>query len=198
MLISDGTFIHNHHLDGHNTCAADPPPHPCRIAKYRTSASSTSSRRWVKSRSIVSASVTAARHRQKMSTSTGHACKGIRSAQQESRLARSISVFCAVGLLFFGHLCLLFQFVSKGRVQDAQGYTHSKEQELSMTRNAIKVAFATLLSGFEKIIEKETTADDDPYCRQTRMLGYQLLHDPVTRNRLGAPLIVCNAYHQSS
>ncbi len=56
-----------------------------------------------------------------------------------------------------------------------------KEQELSNDpKPPLKVAFATLLSGFEKNIEKETTIDDDPYFVNTRMLGYQLLHDPVT------------------
>ena len=60
-----------------------------------------------------------------------------------------------------------------------------------------KVAFATLLTFDPEKAVNETDINDDPYFVATRMLGYQLLHDPVTKNRLDAPLIVMAAPNTS-
>jgi len=50
------------------------------------------------------------------------------------------------------------------------------------------VAFATLLTG--SVADKDGPADTDVYFTAARMLCYQILHDPVTKNNVGAPCLV--------
>ncbi|CDR99895.1 uncharacterized protein SPSC_02094 [Sporisorium scitamineum] len=57
-------------------------------------------------------------------------------------------------------------------------------------KNPNKIAFATLLSINPDKAKHEKDINDDEYFVATRLLCYQLLHDPQTRNRLGAPFIV--------
>jgi alpha-N-acetylglucosamine transferase len=51
-----------------------------------------------------------------------------------------------------------------------------------------KVAYATLLTG--SVADNDAPADTDHYFTAARMLCYQILHDPVTKTRLGAPCLV--------
>ena len=60
----------------------------------------------------------------------------------------------------------------------------------SKPSNPNKIAFATLLSIHPDKAKNEKDINDDNYFVATRLLCYQLLHDPQTRNRLGAPCIV--------
>ncbi|KAF6767378.1 Glycosyl transferase, family 8 [Kalmanozyma brasiliensis GHG001] len=57
-----------------------------------------------------------------------------------------------------------------------------------------KYAFVTLLSASPSTFKHEannaTAIYDDTYFIATRMLGYQLMHDPQTKTHLGAPFIV--------
>lgn len=52
------------------------------------------------------------------------------------------------------------------------------------------VAFVTLLESPAEQPRDEENTIDDPYFVATRTLCYQILHEPATRNRLGAPCIV--------
>lgn len=74
----------------------------------------------------------------------------------------------------------------------AQTFTSSaaaKTQALNEPKR-LKVAYATLLSAKDENVAKESTIYDDKYFVATRILGYQLLHDPETRTQLGAPFVV--------
>lgn len=53
-----------------------------------------------------------------------------------------------------------------------------------------KVAYVTLLSIPPENAGKEVDIYEDNYFVATRLLGYQLMHDPQTRTRIGAPFIV--------
>lgn len=80
----------------------------------------------------------------------------------------------------------------------ARLFTRSFEaSDIGPQANGRKYAFATLLSLRPDAMDKEKHILDDPYFTATRLLGYQLLHDPLTKNQLGAPLIVIASHRIS-
>lgn len=61
---------------------------------------------------------------------------------------------------------------------------------LASTQSKSSVAFVTLLSSTPEQAKNEKDINDDNHFVATRTLAFQLLHDPQTRNRIGAPFIV--------
>lgn len=105
--------------------------------------------------------------------------------KNKKRWLRLLAIVVPLLLVAGGIVGLLVQiFYSKAQTVKVVAKTDIEQPKQP------KVAFATLLSMPANEAAKETNIDDDNYFVATRLLGYQLLHDPVTKNKIGADVIV--------
>jgi alpha-N-acetylglucosamine transferase len=113
-----------------------------------------------------------------------------RTRTRGRRFWASMSVFLFFGIYFVLNMSDISNSTDFKAVAQRLYTSHLTIANSQMADKLPKAeyAFATLLTGSSA--DPVGNINADHYFVSTRMLCYQLLHDPVTRNKLGAPFLV--------